>query len=80
LVSGWHSFLGWNQSLKGLKYKVNGLGFRGNEFTVKKPKGVIRIIALGGSTTLGLGSRDPYTYPAQLERLLLDSGLGKNNG
>jgi len=52
----------------GIVYNINSKGFRGREFTTKKEK--IRIIAFGGSTTIGLESLDDQTYPAQLETLL----------
>ena len=49
-------------------YSINSKGFRGNEFNLDKDK--IRIIAFGGSTTLGLESPDNLTYPYQLEKIL----------
>ena len=54
-------------------YEINSLGFRNKEFSLKKDK--IRIIAFGGSTTIGLESPDNKTYPYQLEELLNE----KNN-
>ena len=56
-------------------YEVNSLGFRNKEFNLKKDKNKIRIITLGGSTTIGLESPDNKTYPYQLEELLNE----KNN-
>jgi hypothetical protein len=47
------------------KYHINSLGFTDDEFIMEKPKGVIRIAALGGSTTAGYEA-----WPNQLERLL----------
>ena len=53
---------------KGIPYNINSKGFRGKEFkTIKEKK---RIIAFGGSTTIGLESPDNLTYPAQLENIL----------
>jgi len=52
----------------GIIYKINSKGFRGEEYEFKKKKK--RIIAFGGSTTIGLESPDDKTYPAQLEYLL----------
>ena len=61
----------WNQELtspKKIKYTINSKGFRGKEFNIKKDK--VRIIAFGGSTTIGLESSDEETYPSQLEKFL----------
>jgi lysophospholipase L1-like esterase len=47
----------------------NSLGFRGGEFTEKKPAGVRRIACIGASTTYG-GQQDATdSYPANLEKL-----------
>ena len=53
---------------KGITYTINSKGFRGKEFDIKKNK--IRVIAFGGSTTIGLESPDNKTYPYQLEEIL----------
>ncbi len=53
---------------KKIKYTINSKGFRGKEFNIKKDG--VRIIAFGGSTTIGLESSDQETYPSQLEILL----------
>ena len=47
--------------------QINSLGFRTHEFTPKKPPGTLRVICLGGSTTVG-GRTNDDTYPALLER------------
>lgn len=47
--------------------QINSLGFRTHEFTPKKPPGTLRVICLGGSTTVG-GRTNDETYPALLER------------
>lgn len=60
---------------KTIKYSINSKGFRGKEFNFNKDKKK-RIIAFGGSTTLGLESPDALTYPSQLEYLL---NKNKNN-
>ncbi|MBI5622570.1 MAG: tetratricopeptide repeat protein [Elusimicrobia bacterium] len=54
----------------GQTYTVNSLGFRDQERSPAKPKGVRRIVVLGGSTTFGVGVDDPETFPARLQRLL----------
>jgi len=60
------------------RVKVNSLGFRGKEFSVKKPYGVFRIICIGESTTFGVGcSSNGTTYPALLEKKL-NAALGES--
>jgi lysophospholipase L1-like esterase len=49
---------------------VNSLGFRGPDTPREKPSGKYRIVALGASTTYGIGLADEDTYPAQLEAAL----------
>jgi lysophospholipase L1-like esterase len=53
---------------KGITYTINSKGFRGKEFDIKKNK--IRVLAFGGSTTIGIESPDDKTYPSQLEEIL----------
>ena len=49
----------------------NSLGYRNDEFPLKKPSGVYRIVALGGSSTYDVSIKDNAdTFTAQLERLL----------
>lgn len=49
----------------------NALGYRGDEFSLEKPAGVFRIVALGGSSTYDVSIPDnQQTFTAQLERLL----------
>jgi lysophospholipase L1-like esterase len=51
------------------------LGYRGGRGTRTKSPGVIRILALGGSTTYGWGVEKPeQAWPSKLERLLGDLG------
>ena len=52
------------------KVTINSLGFRGRERSWKKPKGVFRIVCLGGSNTYGASVSDGETYPARLEAAL----------
>ncbi len=54
---------------KKINYTINSKGFRNKEFNTNKGNHK-RIISLGGSTTMGLGSSDDKTYPAQLESIL----------
>lgn len=48
---------------------TNSWGFRGPEFSVVKPPGVIRIVCLGASTTEGINA-DHETYPHYLQQEL----------
>lgn len=52
---------------------VNALGFRGAEFSPRKPAGVYRIFVLGGSTTFGYPGSIPRTedtYPYKMQGAL----------
>jgi hypothetical protein len=51
-------------------YRINGLGFRGEEVAVAKPPGTRRIICLGDSFTFGEGVHEPDTFPRKLEARL----------
>lgn len=48
----------------------NEFGYREKEFSPRKPRGQIRILALGDSTTFGTGLSWTKAYPKQLEALL----------
>ncbi len=49
----------------------NSLGYRDREFTIKKPRGTLRIIAIGGSTTYTIKVRDNNkTFTSLLEQIL----------
>ena len=49
----------------------NSLGYRNDEFSLEKPEGVYRIVALGGSSTYDVSIKDnDKTFTAQLEKLL----------
>jgi lysophospholipase L1-like esterase len=54
--------------------RINALGFRGKEFTVERPPGGRRIVAVGGSTTFGTSNAERETYPALLEARLDGEG------
>ncbi len=49
--------------------EINSRGFRSREFAVPKPPGLVRVVCIGGSTTVAGRSNDE-TYPAHLERML----------
>jgi len=50
--------------------RVNKLGLRGRETTVKKPANVYRILTLGDSFTMGKGVEENETFSVQLEAML----------
>lgn len=56
---------------------INNRGFRGRDFADQKEPGVIRIVALGASSTFGYFDRDDETYPVYLEQMLNDRYSGK---
>jgi lysophospholipase L1-like esterase len=49
---------------------INADGYRGKAVPVKKPKGTIRILCLGNSTTFGIGLTQEESYPYLLEKML----------
>ena len=70
----------WQEYLPGAKLDVvvggerfvvemNSEGYRTREFAVPKPAGLVRVICIGGSTTVA-GRTNDETYPALLERKL----------
>lgn len=52
------------------KWKLNNLGFRGNNVNRGKNTGVLRILCAGASETFGLYEDEGKEWPAQLSRLL----------
>jgi lysophospholipase L1-like esterase len=49
--------------------EMNSEGYRTHEFEVPKPKGMVRVVCIGGSTTVA-GRTNDETYPAFLEKKL----------
>jgi len=49
--------------------QINSQGFRTHEFAVPKPAGLVRVVCIGGSTTVA-GRTNDETYPALLEAKL----------
>ena len=49
---------------------INSQGFRGPDFELEKPDGVVRVLTLGASSTFGFYDRDNETYPYYLQQLL----------
>ncbi len=54
----------------GLHYTHNSAGYRGIEFNEKKTEGKIRVVAIGGSTTYGVGVNNEETWPVHLSEYL----------
>jgi len=65
-----HPFLGYalNPAYDG--QDINPMGLRGEAVPKKKPKGVYRILCVGGSTTYGSHTPADQAYPARLQELL----------
>jgi lysophospholipase L1-like esterase len=55
---------------------INSHGFRGPEFSIPKPPGVIRVLTLGASSTFGFYNRDDETYPHLLAKRLNENAVG----
>lgn len=59
----------------GRRININSFGYRGREFSLTKPPGVLRIACIGGSTTFDVKvSDDEHAWPARLETLLRERG------
>jgi lysophospholipase L1-like esterase len=60
--------------------RINALGFRGEEIARRKPRGTLRIVCIGDSTTFGVWRDSPMIirfavdYPASLQRRLRAEG------
>jgi len=61
------------QPSKRVDYFINSEGLRGPEFPIKKPKGEIRLLAIGDSVTFGHLVSEDNTYPHFLEKYLKDN-------
>jgi lysophospholipase L1-like esterase len=60
-----------------IQYKINQYGFRGDDFPIKKPKGEVRIVILGGSHVFDLNCFDfegNYGFPHMLQIIFQDNG------
>jgi lysophospholipase L1-like esterase len=59
------------------KYRINSLGFRGEDFDPKvKAPGVTRIFCVGQSSTFGMESADNETWPGRLAHYLAERKPG----
>jgi len=61
-----------------INYSTNSLGFRDEEFPVKKSKDRVRIICTGDSSTFGCLINICDAYPTRLENMLLKKTKEKN--
>lgn len=59
----------------GLSYAINARGTRGRTFLVPKPRGVCRIVALGGSSVFDAYATEGRDWPHLLERRLHANGF-----
>jgi lysophospholipase L1-like esterase len=50
----------------------NAMGYRGPEIELPKPPDIFRIVAVGGSTTYGIGVAESDSWPRLLEGILRD--------
>lgn len=48
----------------------NSLGYRNEDFELERPESTTRIVCFGDSSTFGIGTPQPETWPAQLESSL----------
>ncbi len=62
---------------KELVWEINAKGYRGKNFEVPKPKGLIRIMVFGGSAVFDTKSTIGEDWPHRIEVNLLDAGLEK---
>jgi len=54
---------------------INQFGYRGKNFEAMKPRGALRVLAVGDSFTFGVGAQDDQTIPAVMETQLKNSGV-----
>ena len=59
-----------NYTLNPSQSDINPLGYRGAAVAVPKPAGAYRIVAIGASTTFGIGLAANETWPFQLQTIL----------
>ncbi len=63
-----HEHIGHDGEKRRIPYTINELGFRSAEFSPKKPRGTYRIVAMGGSSVMGVESPYERTWPALLQQ------------
>jgi len=59
-----------------IEYKINSFGFRGDDFSLRKQNGNIRIICAGDSSTFGFNVNYIDSYPERLKEIL---NIGNSN-
>jgi lysophospholipase L1-like esterase len=64
----------WNGTLW---YRINSRGYRGREFAVPKPEGVVRIVVLGGSAAFDINAKEGQDWPRLVETALRQAGHGE---
>lgn len=57
-----------------ITFTINRFSQRGPEWSLVKPDGVIRLLAVGGSTTFGTTSPEEATWPSLLQAALRERG------
>jgi len=70
---GWVLSPGFDGEIEGIRYTVNSLGFRGDDIQRKKPKGTLRVLCLGDSTTYGVMVQGTRIYAQLLKGKLSES-------
>lgn len=50
--------------------RINNFGLRGEDITLEKPKGTMRILLVGDSFTFGVGAQDNETIPYYFEEIV----------
>lgn len=59
-----------------ITFTINRQGGRGRDWETAKPRGTVRVAALGGSSTFGVNNPDDATWPAYLEGFLRERRSG----
>ncbi len=67
----------YSDTIWGISFHVNSLGFRGPEISKQKKAGVTRILCAGDSITMGSALPDEATYPRVLEDMLNEKYPGR---
>jgi hypothetical protein len=52
------------------KWRINSLGFRGEEISLAKPEGAKRVVCMGTSETFGLYESPEKEWPSQLAKMM----------
>ncbi len=57
---------------RGLHYRINGKGYRGEDFDWQKPRGALRVLVYGGSSVFDIYQNEGDDWPARVERVLAE--------